>query len=79
MRRIRVDSTSVASIGYQPSRRELDIEFRASGDVYRYFNVPSEEYAALIAAESKGTYLNQVFKPRAYRYIVISKRKRARD
>jgi KTSC domain len=40
MRRGRVDSTSVASIGYQPVRRELDIEFRESGDVYRYFDVP---------------------------------------
>jgi hypothetical protein len=71
MRRSRVDSTSIASIGYQPFRRELEIEFRASGDVYRYFDVPAEEYAAFMAAESKGTYLNQVFKPREYRYLVV--------
>jgi hypothetical protein len=51
--------------------RELEIEFRASGDVYRYFDVPGEEYAAFMAAESKGTYLNQVFKPREYRYLVV--------
>ncbi len=37
--------------------RELEIKFRASGDVYRYFDVPGEEYAAVMAAESKGTYL----------------------
>jgi hypothetical protein len=71
MRRIPVPSTSIASIGYVPKNRELEIEFRASGDVYRYFDVPTEEYAAFMAAESKGIYLNQVFKPRGYRYLVV--------
>jgi hypothetical protein len=71
MRRIPVPSTSIASIGYAPAKRELEIEFRASGDVYRYFDVPPKEHAAFLAAESKGTYLNQVFKPRGYRYLVV--------
>ena len=71
MRRIPVRSTSIASIGYFPAKRELEIEFRASGDVYRYFDVPAEEFAGFMAAESKGTYLNQVFKPRGYRYFVV--------
>jgi hypothetical protein len=71
MRRIPVRSTSIASIGYLPASRELEVEFRESGDVYRYFNVPGEEYEAFMAAESKGTYLNQVFKPREYRYFVV--------
>ncbi len=31
MKRIAVDSTSIASIGYEPRRRELEIEFRDSG------------------------------------------------
>jgi hypothetical protein len=52
--------------------------FRASGDVYLYFDVPGEEYRAFMAAESKGTYLNQVFKPREYRYIVVSEGKNPR-
>jgi KTSC domain len=75
MRRIPVRSTSIASIGYLPAKRELEIRFRASGDVYRYFDVPDEEYAAFMAAESKGTYLNQVFKPRGYRHAVVSEGK----
>lgn len=78
MRRIPVRSTSIASIGYLPASRELEIRFRESGDVYRYFDVPGEEYAAFMAAESKGTYLNQVFKPRGYRYVVVSEGKKAR-
>ena len=78
MRRIPVRSTSIASIGYLPASRELEVRFRASGDVYRYFDVPEEEYAAFMAAESKGTYLNQVFKLREYRYIVVSEGKKPR-
>ena len=77
MRRKPVPSTSIASIGYLPEVRELEIEFRASGDVYRYFDVPCEEYDAFMAAESKGTYLNQVFKPRGYRYVVVFEGKKS--
>jgi KTSC domain len=46
--------------------------------VYRYFDVPTEEYAAFMAAESKGTYLNQVFKPRGYRYLVVLEGEKSR-
>jgi hypothetical protein len=79
MRRKLVRSTSIASIGYLPARRELEIEFRDSGDVYRYFDVPGGEYAALMAAESKGTYLNEVFKSRGHSYIVVSEGKKSRS
>lgn len=71
MKRVPLDSSSIASIGYAPQDRVLELEFRESGQVYRYFDVPAEEYAAFLAADSKGTYLNQVFKPRGYRYIHI--------
>jgi hypothetical protein len=77
MRRNPVRSTSIASIAYLPKERELEIKFRASGDVYRYFDVPAEEYSAFMAAESKGTYLNQAFKPREYRYVVVSEGKKS--
>jgi len=71
MKRVPVDSTSIASIGYEPRRRELEIEFRQSREVYRYFDVSSEEYAEFMAAESKGAYLNQVFKPMGHQYVVV--------
>ena len=70
MRRRAVESESIASIGYNASRNELEIEFRQSGSVYRYFGVFPEEYIEFMAAESKGTHLNQVFKTRDHRYIV---------
>lgn len=71
MRRIEVDSTSIAAIGYDSRRRILEIVFRQSGRVYRYLDVPSEEHAAFVAAESKGLYLNQILKRRGYRYVIV--------
>jgi hypothetical protein len=68
MQRVPVESSSIASIGYAPQERVLELEFRQSGEVYQYFDVPAEDYAAFLGADSKGTYLNQQFKPRGYRY-----------
>jgi hypothetical protein len=68
MQRVSVDSSSIASIGYAPEEQVLELEFRESREVYQYFGVPAEEYAAFLAADSKGTYLNVHFKPRQYRY-----------
>ena len=65
------ESTSIASIGYDPKTRKLEVEFYGSGDIYRYFEVPDEEYAAILSAFSKGAYFNQVFKPREYRYQLV--------
>ena len=73
MRRVWIDSSSIASIGYEAATRELEIEFRESGDVYRYFDVPAEEHAAILAADSRGTYFNHVFKERNYRYCLVSR------
>jgi hypothetical protein len=76
MRRSEVNSSSIASIGYDRKRCELEIEFRSSGNVYRYFEVPMEEFTEFLAAESKGTYLNQVFKMHSYPYVLVRKGRR---
>lgn len=68
-----MDSGTVASIGYEPSRRELDVEFRDSGDVYRYFGVSGGEHDEFMAAESKGTYLNQAFKAKGHPYRLVKR------
>jgi hypothetical protein len=73
MRREAVESETIASIGYEPRRHELDVEFRESGDVYRYFQVLAEEYREFIAAESKGSYLNRVFKAKGHPYRVVKR------
>ena len=68
MRRTPVDSSSIESIGYDPLAKVLEIEFKPSGDVYRYFDVPLSEYEAFMEAPSKGAYLNQQFKLAGYFY-----------
>lgn len=67
-----VDSSAMRRLGYESSTFELGIEY-PSGDVYVYLDVPPEEYEAIMAAESKGTYLNQVFKPKEYRYRIVKR------
>ena len=71
MQRVPVESSSIASIAYAPQNRVLEVEFRQPGEIYRYLDVPPTEYAAFLAADCKGIYLNQVFKRRGYRYIQI--------
>jgi hypothetical protein len=73
MRRQAVDSETIASIGYEPRRCELDLEFRDSRDIYRYFEVSAEEHSEFMAAESKGSYLNRVFKAKAHPYRLIKR------
>ncbi|HLJ86537.1 MAG TPA: KTSC domain-containing protein [Candidatus Angelobacter sp.] len=68
MQRIPIDSITILSMGYNPSERVLELEYRDTGDVYQYLEVPLEEYEAFQAAESKGTYLNKEFKKKGYRY-----------
>jgi len=68
MQRVSVKSRTIASIGYVPQERVLELEFRQSGEIYQYFGVPATEYTAFFAAEFKGTYLNCDFKSRYYRF-----------
>ena len=59
-------SEAIRYFHYDPAKRELKVGFRPRGD-YIYEDVPAEEIAALQAARSKGTYINQVIK-RRYRF-----------
>ena len=63
MERIPVESSSVASVGYDASCFELEIEFR-NGRAYRYSQVPAAAYRLLLRAPSIGAYVNQQIIPR---------------
>ena len=52
---------------YEPESRTLVIVFRGERGAYRYYDVPLVEWVAFRGARSKGTYLNEVFKAKAYR------------
>ena len=66
MEREKVESSSLDSVGYDPRSETLEVEFK-NGGVYRYLEVPEEEWRSLRTAESKGSYLNTHIKP-SYRY-----------
>jgi hypothetical protein len=55
IKRQAVESSVLASVGYDAKRRFLEIEFH-SGAIYRYLEVPEEIHKGLLAAESKGRY-----------------------
>lgn len=52
------DSSALDAAAYLPAERLLYLEFH-SGERYRYFDFPFEQYQDLLAAESKGTYFGQ--------------------
>ena len=54
MHRDPVDSSSINSVGYDPKRQILEVEF-VDGDVYQYFDVPQQTYEAFVQAESLGS------------------------
>lgn len=71
MQRIPVTSSDIASIGYQPETRTLEIEFHSQRSIYQYFNVPEQEYNELMNAGSHGKYFHRFIKNK-YSYEKIS-------
>jgi hypothetical protein len=53
-----VESTNIASIGYDAEKRHLEVEF-LDGSIYRYTGVSERRWRGLMAATSKGGYLHQ--------------------
>lgn len=59
--RVKVESSQIESVGYDPEKSVLDVEFRG-GSVYRYDHVPFELFDALMKSESKGKFFGQSIK-----------------
>jgi hypothetical protein len=55
MDRKAVDSSMLASIGYDAKTQTLELEFN-SGEVWQYMDVPPEEFEGLMNASSHGSY-----------------------
>jgi KTSC domain len=68
MKWIAVESSAIAALGYETSRRRFGIEFRENRLVYIYYEVPRGEFEDFLKAESKGRYLTHVFLPKGYSY-----------
>jgi len=61
MKREKVKSSNIASIGYESLKSLLEIEF-TTGSVYQYFNVPQRAWDNIMKAKSKGYYFAQYIK-----------------
>ncbi len=62
MKREQVRSSAIKSIGYDEDKQVVEVELLETGKIYQYFDVPLEDYLALIEAKSIGAYYNKVFK-----------------
>lgn len=57
MQRDPVSSTTLKSVGYDDDLQILELEF-VHGGVYQYLDVPTEEYAELMNADSLGSHFS---------------------
>lgn len=63
MRRKRVSSSAISSVGYDDGSSTLELEFK-SGSVYDYHGVPPDVYRELMEADSKGRFVSSNIKGR---------------
>jgi hypothetical protein len=67
MNRTPVSSSNLASVGYDPRTRTLEVAF-LNGSVYQYSNVPEAVYRGLMSASSHGSYFDSHIKKAGYAY-----------
>jgi len=65
-----VQSSNIASIGYDASTETLEVEF-LTGSVYQYYGISEELYCGLMNADSKGRYLDAYIKKGGFNYSKI--------
>jgi hypothetical protein len=66
--RVHVESSQIASIGYDPKTQTLEVEFNHEGAVYRYVNVPADVYQEIMSADSVGSAFGKLIKKNAAKY-----------
>lgn len=66
MDRESVSSSNLRSVGYDPTTRTMEVEFR-NGSIYEYDDVPEHVYRDLMQASSKGSYFHESIRS-SYRY-----------
>ena len=72
IRRLPVNSTALAAVGYSRSLRALEIEFR-NGAIYRYLEVRPSVYRDLMRATSKARFYDENIR-RKYRSLRVRPR-----
>ena len=72
IKRVPVESTALATVGYSKRLRALEIEFR-NGAIYRYLEVAPNVYDALLRARSKARFYDEHIR-RKYRSRHVRRR-----
>lgn len=73
IRREPVESETFISVGYDPGEKILQLEFRAGGRIYEYFDVPAYIHADMMKAPSKGRFFHEHIL-NEFEYALISAR-----
>lgn len=68
MERKPVESSNIASAGFCPDRKCIEVEFK-NGSVYEYESCDQKLYDDLMAAESKGKFVNANLKGRKFKRL----------
>ena len=63
MKRQVVDSKIIESAGYDPLLGQVELEFKGSHGVSTIRGITQDEWREFLAAPSKGTHWNRVWKP----------------
>lgn len=66
-------SSIIQHVEYWPKVKELFIEFKKTGKIYAYQNVPVVVFNEFMAAKSKGLYFNQQIKTK-YQYADVTEK-----
>ena len=57
-----IDSTMILSIGYDSSHAILEVEFKSSGQIWQYLDVPEHLWYEMESASSVGKFFNAQIK-----------------
>jgi len=71
MERLPVQSSTIASIGYELDSSILEVEF-LNASLYQYFGVPESLFNDLMYSPSKGKFLDMYIKKAGYSYTRVS-------
>lgn len=70
IKRHAVESSHIASIGYDPDTETLEIEFHKGG-TYQYSNFPENLWVEFENSESKGKYFHRNIRKGGYDYAKL--------
>lgn len=70
-------SSSIASVGYDPDTRTLEVQFTPTpyapkGAIYTYADVPPDVHADLLAAPSVGKFFHRAVKQGGFKFTKVA-------